>query len=1699
MNLLKISTSLLVIVLLGLSAYGFAQTTSSDRSAGNAIACWDFSDQTAGTSLSNGARLPDSCNDHDGQVLLGLEAIPGAISGSGALRFSSTNADAVRFVPGFDFGDGGPVAGEEFDFAAGESFTVEAIVRIPASFTGVGSLIAKDVGPGQPSWWFRVSNGRLQALVSDGNEQLLNGNQTINNGQWTHVAMVNDADTNTLRVYINYQLDASRSIDPVGDIATPESTAVTLGAFNNDARQLQGDIQLARISGAALAPAEFQWFDIAVDLAASIDHDGQELTPGGTASFEIGFSNAGPSDAVDIDVELELPEWIASASWTCTATGNASCSASGSGDLIDLVSLPAGGSVVYTLDVDIALNTPGTATLIGSIDPGGLFDLDPSNNQATRAVAFIPPDAPTLPCWNLGDLTPGITLFADQRIADSCGGRDARVIEELPVIEGPIPGSSAVAFSRDSANALSFQPGFDFGDGSPLAGTEFDFAGDDSFTIEAIVRVPESFTSIGGIVAKDVGAGASWWLRIEQGQLRGLISDGDLTQGITGSRTINTGRWHHVAMVRDAETNTMRLYVDYRLDAIVNTQPVTDINTPEGTPITLGGFNVGTAQRRLQGDMHLARISRMALPPTEFELYDQAIDLIARIDYDNQPLDPGNPFSVEISFGNIGQTDAAGNAVAVEMPDWIDSASWTCTASAGASCSASGTGDVIDLVDLPAGQSVTYTLTATASDSMPNPGTLTATIDPGELFDIDLANNQAQQLFYASIPALACWDFAHLPAGTSLADGSRVEDSCQNRDARANGQLEVVGGITPGRSALAFSATTTHAVVFEPGYDFGDGGSVAGDEFDFAGGDSFTLEAIIQVPENFTGIGAILAKDVGPGQRSWWFRVQNGRLRGLISDGTNYLVEGNARVNTGTWHHVALIRDASTETLKLYVDYQLDASVSTGPVGNIFTPPNTNISVGAFNNGTQRLEGAVQSARVTRAALPPKLFLLNDQVANVSVSMSHDGQHPTAGGTKLYEITVTNTGPMNTQGITLEALMPDAFASAIWTCTPGTGATCTPWGTNEVMDIIDLPTGQSVVYTVIARLEETLPSLFTYTATITPGTFLDLDLTDNVASLTLGNTRLYVNAAAAGGDGSDWDNAFRHLQHALAAARELLPNIRSEIWVAGGVYYPHLGGPANVPRQNAFTLVNHVEIYGGFDGTESSLEERDWLSNPTVLSGNIGNDDVVNDIGVTERWEDIVGDNAYNVVRGAGLAHAVLDGFIITGGRADGSFVLAGGRANNGGGISLRNANVTLRHLRLQGNLAFAEGAAAGSAGGGIFHFTDNFSTLSLDDVTFKNNLAERGGGMDTSGGFLLGHNLSFLGNRALAEGGGLHTFGVDPFIRGSAEFRNSVFAGNQAVRGGAIYSWSPQTAVANSLITGNFASDQGGAIYQRDTDTTSGALVLTNVTISGNHAGDLGGAIYRNHAFPSGGGDTQLRNSIVWNNSDSSGTGTVTATHAGNNGTGQFLLASHSLLQGWDFADESNFSGTDPDNAPEFLSPTDPANAPTTAGNFRLPEENPFIDGGDNTARINRKPYGSITVPAIPIIGNILVDLDGNPRILDGDGSGIALIDLGPYESFGLAGFTVGGQVTGLAGSGLVLQINGGNDLAIIDNGSFTFPPLVDDSSYEVTVLNQPGSPPQNCAVEGGQGVISGADVTDVLVECVTLSDGLFHDRFQN
>lgn len=110
-------------------------------------------------------------------------------------------------------------------------------------------------------------------------------------------------------------------------------------------------------------------------------------------------------------------------------------------------------------------------------------------------------------------------------------------------------------------------------------------------------------------------------------------------------------------------------------------------------------------------------------------------------------------------------------------------------------------------------------------------------------------------------------------------------------------------------------------------------------------------------------------------------------------------------------------------------------------------------------------------------------------------------------------------------------------------------------------------------------------------------------------------------------------------------------------------------------------------------------------------------------------------------------------------------------------------------------------------------------------------------------------------------------------------------------------------------------------------------------------------------------------------------------------------------------------------------------------------------------------------------------------------NGSGTATADVASVAVNCVLAYTIGGNVNGVVGTGLILSNTGNEQLTIASNGAFVFKnPVPMGFAYTVSVFQQPASPAQNCVVQPGTGTgTATANVTSVVINCqaVTFSVG--------
>ena len=125
------------------------------------------------------------------------------------------------------------------------------------------------------------------------------------------------------------------------------------------------------------------------DLAITKTDGVTTVTAGGSTTYTITASNAGPSDAPGTKVADTLPAAITSDTWTCVGAGGGTCTGSGSGNINDTVNLPAGGSVTYTVVANISPGAAGTLSNTATVAaPAGVTDPTPGNNSATDTDTY---------------------------------------------------------------------------------------------------------------------------------------------------------------------------------------------------------------------------------------------------------------------------------------------------------------------------------------------------------------------------------------------------------------------------------------------------------------------------------------------------------------------------------------------------------------------------------------------------------------------------------------------------------------------------------------------------------------------------------------------------------------------------------------------------------------------------------------------------------------------------------------------------------------------------------------------------------------------------------------------------------------------------------------------------------------------------------------------------------------------------------------------------------------------------------------------------------------------------------------------------------------------------------------------------------------------------------------------------------------
>lgn len=602
---------------------------------------WKFNEQAPGNfaSTNMGAILDSSGNGRNGTANVGsMSYVPGS--------FNFGNSPALRFTTGPDHVT---VPDSSGVFIFTNSFTFEAVVRSTNTTTTTGAILAKNGttdGEGEFWWRFPGAAGGKQEVGMD-NQLFVTGTNALNDGQWHHVAVVYNQTNNEVDLYADYVLEASATKVFTTPIGRPAD--LFIGSFINGGSDLDGDIDLIRISSGALATNQF------VQKSAALQPVVSSVLPAN------GAGNVSPTPLVEVvfqnrDTSVQLNTLKLLIDGTDVTSGSTN-SSSGSTAQMDYTPTTAFANGLHT----------ATVSFKDTAVPANSW----TNSWSFTTVSTIPVTA----LYQFNEKAPGASADTTAgAIVDASGnGHNGSVYLVGDAATTPIyvvgdtnhGNSSALHFTYAAAatNIVTI----------PDPNNAFNFTSTQSITMEAIIRTSGgSQSGQGCILAKQIANPGEWYWRIANtGLQRFSANNGESLKTANGTTSLYDGQWHHIAAVYDGVARQLRVYRDYKLDGPVVSVPWTSPTALVGNTnedLWIAAQQSGSS--RYDGDIDQIRVSGTALDPSWFIPISTGVAAGAPVALINITNGPG---SISFGFG----TQSGHSYIVQSSPSIGPDAVWT--------------------------------------------------------------------------------------------------------------------------------------------------------------------------------------------------------------------------------------------------------------------------------------------------------------------------------------------------------------------------------------------------------------------------------------------------------------------------------------------------------------------------------------------------------------------------------------------------------------------------------------------------------------------------------------------------------------------------------------------------------------------------------------------------------------------------------------------------------------------------------------------------------------------------------------------------------------------------------------------------------------------------------------------------------------
>jgi uncharacterized repeat protein (TIGR01451 family) len=869
---------------------------------------------------------------------------------------------------------------------AGPSTVADALVAdvFPAGFTGAAWTCAPAGGAVCPV----SGSGDLAALVT-----LPPGGSAT----FTVTGTIDPAATGTL---VN-----TVTVSPPGGVIDPDPGNDS--ASDTTALDPTGDLSITKTDGVTVA------------------------VPGTGVTYTIEVSNAGPSVMTAVAIDDPLPAALTGVGWTCAASGGAACpSASGTGDIADVVDLPVGGGLTYTVSGTVDPAATGVLENTAAVTPGpGTVDPDGSDNTATDTDALQPTaDVSVTKTDGVTDAVPGDTVTYTV-VVSNAGPSDAPgtvVTDSFPVELDAVTWSCAGA---GGAVCPAASGSGDIADSVDLpVGASVTYTATGTVAPGATGSLTNTATAVvgPGIVDPDPSDNAATDVDVLTPLADLVITK---TDGLAAAVPGQSLTYTIVATNAGPSTVTGASVVD-PLPAELTGATWSCLASAGSSCAASGSGGINTSVTLLPGGTATFTLSATILPSATGTLSNTATIAAPGGVNDPTPANntatdttaltptadlsvtktnggttevPGTGVVYTVTVANAGPSDVTGAAVTDVLPPVLTDVTWACVAGPGAACGdSSGTGDIVTTVDLPAGTDVTFTIVAlvdpTATGTLVNTATVAAppgVVDPQ-------------------------------PANDSATDSDALAPTADLSIIKTDG----VTAVTPGQ-AVTYTIVATNA-----------------------GPSTVTDAAVADVfPAALTGV-------------SWTCAASGGGTCGLAS--------GTGSFNAG----VTLPAGASAT-------FTVDATVATSATGTLVNTATVSARAGVTDPDPSD-NSATDTDTITATA-------------DLSITKTDGLASAVPGTTATYTIEVANAGPSAAVGAAVADVLPSELTGATWSCT-GSG-TCPSTGTGDLAATVDLPAGTSVTFTVTGTIDPAATGTLVNTATVAPPAgVVDPDPSDDSAT-----------------------------------------------------------------------------------------------------------------------------------------------------------------------------------------------------------------------------------------------------------------------------------------------------------------------------------------------------------------------------------------------------------------------------------------------------------------------------------------------------------------------------------------------------------------------------------------------------------------------